>query len=346
MAAAALALGLVGLLLASAAQSQSAVHLAGARSHGNAAVHRPRLSAPDRAGRGQEHLCPGRGQQSGGGAVAACPISVTTTSLPIALLGSRYSVPMHAVSGDIAPYTWSVSDRWLPPGLSLSPAGVISGFPVLAGSYNFTVQAADSAGATDTVSLSMTVGGCAREITGGHNRPLTIGPGVTCLNQATIAGPVKITAGAVVSIQDSTLGGPLSADSPAGLAVCGSTVSGPASATGAAGLVLLGGTNNTPCTADTVTGLVTLTGDVGGVTLGGATISGPAHIAGNRGRVTVSGDTIAGPASITGNAGGTLVAGNGVNGALSCTGNTPAPTDGGKPNTSSGPATGQCSRLT
>jgi hexosaminidase len=271
---------------------------------------------------------------------------VTMTSLPDAMLGTRYSVPMLAVSGGSPPYTWSVSDRWLPPGLSLSQAGVISGFPVLAGAFDFTVQAADSAGAAVTVSLSITVGGCTTEITGSHNRPLTIGAGVTCLDQATISGPVKIKAGAVVSIQASTLGGPLSADSPARLAVCGSTVSGPTSVTGAAGPVLLGRANGTPCTADTITGQVTLTGDVGGVTLGGATISGPARVAGNGDQVTVSGNTIGGPASVTGNTGATLVTGNGVNGALSCSGNKPAPTDEGKPNTSNGPATGQCSGLT
>jgi hypothetical protein len=64
-----------------------------------------------------------------------CPVSVTTTSLPVAMLGSRYFVPMLAASGGTPPYTWSVSDRWLPPGLSLSPAGVISGSPVLAGTW-------------------------------------------------------------------------------------------------------------------------------------------------------------------------------------------------------------------
>ena len=345
-AAGALALSLAGWLLASAVQSQPAVSAAGARSQGHPAVHRPDLSVRDRGGHGQEGMCPGHGRQPGGGAVVACPVSVTTTSLPDAMLGSRYSVPMLAVSGGTPPYTWSVSDRWLPPGLSLSPAGVISGSPVLAGAFDFTVQAADSAGTTATASLSITVGGCATKITGSYNRPLNIGAGVTCLDQATIAGPVTIAAGAVVSIQASTLGGPLSADSPARLAVCGSTVSGPASVTGAPGPVLLGGANGTPCTADTVTGLVTLTGDADGVTLGGATISGPAHVAGNGGRVTVSGNTIGGPATITGNSGGTLVAGNSVNGALSCSGNKPAPADGGKPNTSNAPATGQCSGLT
>ena len=190
---------------------------------------------------------------------------VTTTSLPSATLGARYSVPLLAVGGGTPRYTWSVSDRWLPPGLSLSPAGVISGSPVLAGTFDFTIRAADSAGDTAAAGLSVTVGGCTTKIAGSHIRPLTIGAGVTCLDQATISGPLEITSGAVVSIQASTLGGPLFAQSPARLAVCGSTVSGPASVTGAAGPVVLGGASNTPCPADTITGLVTLTGDSGGV---------------------------------------------------------------------------------
>jgi Putative Ig domain len=346
LAAGALAFSLAGWLLTSAAQSQPAASAAGARSQGHPAVHRPGRTRPDRGGRIRERICPGHGQQPGGGAAVACPVSVITTSLPDAMLGTRYSVPVLAAGGGTAPYKWSVSNRWLPPGLSLSPAGVISGSPVLAGVFDFTVQAADSAGATVTASLSITVGGCATSITGSRNRPLTIGAGVTCLDQAAISGPVTITAGAVVSIQASTLGGPLLAGSPARLAVCGSTISGPASVTGASGPVLLGGANGTPCPGDTVTGLVTLTGDAGGVTLGGATISGPAHVAGNRSPVTVSGNTIGGPTNITGNTGATVIAGNSVNGALSCSGNNPAPADGDKPNTSNGPPTGQCSSLT
>ena len=274
-----------------------------------------------------------------------CPLSVTTTSLPGATLGARYSVPLLAVGGTPS-YTWSVSDRWLQPGLSLSSAGVISGSPVLAGTFDFTVRAADPAGDSSASSMSVTVGGCTKVITGRHDRPLTIGAGVTCLDQASISGPVTVMPGAVVSIQASTLGGPLSARSPARLTMCGSMVSGPALVTGAAGPVLLGGASGTPCPADTITGLVTVTGGTGGVTLDGATISGPAHIVGNAGPVTVTGNTISGPTSITGNTGGTEVAGNSVNGSLSCSGNNPAPAHRGKPNTSNGPATGQCVGLT
>lgn len=340
-AAGALVLCLAGYLLGAAVGSQPAANAAGVHGQGHPVVHRPVLSARNRGVHGQGRMCPGHGQQPAG-AVVACPVSVTTISPADAMLGTPYSAPMLAASGGVPPYTWSVSDRWLPPGLSLSPAGVISGSPEMAGAFPFTVRAADSAGATVTASLSITVGGCTTKITGSHNRPLTIGAGVTCLDQATISGPVKIAAGAMVSIQGSTLGGPLSADDPAGLAVCGSTVSGPVSVTGASGPVLLGGANGKSCTADTVTGLVTLTGNTGGVTLSAATISGPAHVAANRGRVTVSGNTIEGPASLTGNTGGTLVAGNSVNGALSCSLNKPAPTDDGKPGASNGPAAGQC----
>jgi hypothetical protein len=348
LAAGALAFGLAGWLLAAVAPKAAgnAGSAAAARSHGHPAGHRTGLGGSDGNGGGGERSCPGHSRQPGSDTAATCPLSVTTTSLPGATLGARYSVRMLAAGGGTARYTWSVADRWLPPGLSLSPAGVISGSPVLAGTFDFTVRAADPAGDSAAASLSVMVGGCTKEITGRHDRPLTIGAGVTCLDQAAISGPVAVTSGAVVSIQDSTLGGPLSARGPARLAMCGSTVSGPASVTGAAGPVLLGGAGGTSCPADTITGLVTLAGDSGGVTLAGATISGPAHITGNTGPVIVAGNTISGPASITGNTGGTVVAGNSVNGSLSCSANSPAPARRGKPNTSSGPATGQCSSLT
>jgi Putative Ig domain len=256
------------------------------------------------------------------------PLAVITTSLPGATLGSAYSAAL-AATGGTPPYIWSVSGGSLPPGLSLdATTGVISGTPVLAGTFGFTVMATDSTSPTPqtaTANLAITVGGCTTTITGTHNGPLTIGSGVTCLDQATVSGPVKITAGAVVSVAGSQLRGPLSASGPASLAVCGSTVSGPASVSGATGLVLFGGTSGSPCGTDTVAGPATLTGNTGGVIL--------------------AGNTVSGPASITSNSGGTLVGGNTIDGPLSCSGNNPAPTDGGQPNTVSGPATGQCSAL-
>ncbi len=256
------------------------------------------------------------------------PLAVTTASLSAATLGSVYSATLAATGGN-PPYSWSLTSGSLPPGLSLdASAGVISGTPVLAGTFGFTVQATDSTSPTPqtaTAQLSITVGGCATTITGSHAGPLTIGSGVTCLAGATVSGPVKITAGAVVSVASSRLAGPLSASDPGSLAVCGSTVSGPVSVSGATGLVLLGGTAGSPCGQDAISGPVTLSGNTGGLTL--------------------TGNTISGPASISGNSGGAVVAGNTIDGPLSCSGNNPAPADNGQPNTVQGPASGQCSTL-
>jgi Synergist-CTERM protein sorting domain-containing protein len=64
------------------------------------------------------------------------------------------------------PITWSIGDGNLPNGLNLSDAGVISGIPTKAGTYNFTVKATNSAG-TGTEAFSIIIsssgdggGGC------------------------------------------------------------------------------------------------------------------------------------------------------------------------------------------
>jgi len=62
-----------------------------------------------------------------------------------------------AVSGGLAPYTWTVSTGTLPAGLTLSSAGVISGTPTTAGSSTFTVEAEDDNGATQTKSLTLVI---------------------------------------------------------------------------------------------------------------------------------------------------------------------------------------------
>jgi hypothetical protein len=77
------------------------------------------------------------------------PLSVQTASLPAAAVGVPYSQTLQAISGT-APYTWSVSAGALPAGLTLSPAGVISGTPTTVGTASFTVTALDATTPTAT----------------------------------------------------------------------------------------------------------------------------------------------------------------------------------------------------
>ena len=58
-------------------------------------------------------------------------------------VGDAYSGDFIA-SGGVAPYTFSVVAGALPPGLTLSPEGTLSGTPSGAGTFNFTVRAIDS----------------------------------------------------------------------------------------------------------------------------------------------------------------------------------------------------------
>lgn len=84
-------------------------------------------------------------------------LTITTTSLPGAVVGTPYSQTL-AASGGTPPYTWSVSVGVLPAGLALDPAtGVISGTPTTAETANFTVTVTDSVAATDTQALSIVV---------------------------------------------------------------------------------------------------------------------------------------------------------------------------------------------
>jgi len=76
-------------------------------------------------------------------AILSLPLVITTFPLAPGTIGIPYTAGL-ATSGGIAPVSWSLaSGSSLPPGLTLS-AGVISGTPTVAGSFDFTVVATDS----------------------------------------------------------------------------------------------------------------------------------------------------------------------------------------------------------
>jgi len=83
-------------------------------------------------------------------------LSITTSSLSSGQVQVSYSASLQATGG-ITPYTWSVLGQ-LPTGLNLSTSsGIISGTPTVAGSFSFTIQVSDSAGATASAGFSITI---------------------------------------------------------------------------------------------------------------------------------------------------------------------------------------------
>ncbi len=72
---------------------------------------------------------------------ATCvPPTITSSSpLPDGLVGTLYSTTLTATG--TGPIAFSLLSGTLPPGLSLSSSGTISGTPTVAGTFNFTIQA-------------------------------------------------------------------------------------------------------------------------------------------------------------------------------------------------------------
>src|SRR5262245_4414404 len=71
----------------------------------------------------------------------------TDSSLAPGVSGAPYSQALIA-AGESGPYAWTIAPLkgLLPPGLGLSPGGVITGTPALAGTFGFSAQVADSSG--------------------------------------------------------------------------------------------------------------------------------------------------------------------------------------------------------
>jgi hypothetical protein len=81
-------------------------------------------------------------------------LRVTTRALPEGIRGLSYLTLLSA-SGGVAPYRWSASG--LPAGLSVTPAGVIMGYPLVTGSPLVTVTVRDARGGKERVRLPLAV---------------------------------------------------------------------------------------------------------------------------------------------------------------------------------------------
>ena len=92
------------------------------------------------------------------GTVAAPPkptVAVSTASLPDANVNQLYTAPGLTATGATVT-SWTLAGGTLPAGVTLAPAGVISGTPTQSGTFSFTVQA-NASGASGTKQLSLFV---------------------------------------------------------------------------------------------------------------------------------------------------------------------------------------------
>jgi hypothetical protein len=130
-------------------------------------------------------------------------LQITTPQLPGGTVAGPYSVTL-AASGGSTPYSWSLSSGQLPSGLSLNPAGSISGTPTLAGSFPFTVQVKDAATRSASANFSINIA-----------TPTPTVNITSPANGSTVSGTVSVKGSAsdtvsLSSVQVSVDGGPFS----------------------------------------------------------------------------------------------------------------------------------------
>jgi hypothetical protein len=85
---------------------------------------------------------------------------VTTTSLPAATVGTPYSQQLNA-QGGLPPYKWNAVASTLPPGLTVSKTGLLTGTPTTPGNYRISVTVTDKTTPTKqtaTGSVTLSVG--------------------------------------------------------------------------------------------------------------------------------------------------------------------------------------------
>ena len=84
------------------------------------------------------------------------PLAISTVSLPQGTAGNSFSAQL-AATGGTAPYSWTISSGGLPPGLTLTAAGLISGQPSTQGTYSFGVRVSDNLSQTAGQTYSLVI---------------------------------------------------------------------------------------------------------------------------------------------------------------------------------------------
>jgi len=117
-------------------------------------------------------------------------VTIAPAALADGTFSLSYSQQLSASSSDSvnhAPYTFTLTSGSLPPGLTLSASGLLSGTPTVVGSFSFTVQAAGSGGASGTQAYTLIVDKKTTTVTLAAT-PNPTNPGVPVNLVATVAG--------------------------------------------------------------------------------------------------------------------------------------------------------------
>jgi len=115
-------------------------------------------------------------------------LTITTPSFPNGSVGTPYSQTLSAAAGT-PPFVWSFTGN-LPPGLTLSSTGTISGIPTSAGPWNFTISLTDSSIPTQSTTKNFILTIIQPTLTITTSSPLP--PGIVSgfyLQQLTATGP-------------------------------------------------------------------------------------------------------------------------------------------------------------
>jgi large repetitive protein len=89
-------------------------------------------------------------------AIANGALSIVTSTLPAALVGTPYSVFL-VRDGGAGPFTWDVVSGSLPAGVSLTAAGELTGTPTAPGDASFEVRVRDAGSQSATADLTLHV---------------------------------------------------------------------------------------------------------------------------------------------------------------------------------------------
>ncbi|MGI8856563.1 MAG: Ig-like domain-containing protein, partial [Thermomicrobiales bacterium] len=89
--------------------------------------------------------------------VTAGTLAINPATLPNGTVGVPYSQQLAATGGSGTGYTFSAPPASLPPGLTLTAAGLLAGTPTVAGPFTFTVTATDSASNMGSQQYTVTI---------------------------------------------------------------------------------------------------------------------------------------------------------------------------------------------